>query len=51
MSVITAMEPELGTELEIVPTQLLHAMDGVYFIVTPISCSNLIMRHSSRFQS
>ena len=39
MIVTTAMEQEHGTGLEIVQTLLLLAMDGVYFIVTLISCS------------
>ena len=36
MSVIIAMEQELGTELEIVPTLLLLAMDGEYITVIKI---------------
>ena len=36
MSVITALEQEHGTELEIVQTQLLFAMDGVYIAVVKI---------------
>ena len=36
MSVITALEQEHGTELEIVQTLLLLAMDGVYITVMKI---------------
>ena len=34
MSVITALEQELGTELDLVLTQLRHVMEGNYYSVS-----------------